>query len=145
VGLRSHKRAWFAAQLLLLPYLLLQPNCFCLPCSICMRRHTCDWRDWGNPVTWIFARPMPANTRLFWKEEGGPLEGAKRVFFNNYDSTIIHASTSSSVWCQRVCGHQGYDNTTRLRNKRNRHNNDSVIGVHDKYAQQTQQRQQAQL
>lgn len=31
----------------------LQPNCFCcsslfLPCSICMRRHTCDWRRLGK-------------------------------------------------------------------------------------------------
>jgi hypothetical protein len=55
--------------------------------------------------------------------------------------TTIHTSTNSSVWCQRVCGHQGYDNTTSLRNKRNRHNYGSVVGVHDKSTQRAQQAQ----
>jgi NADPH-dependent ferric siderophore reductase len=55
--------------------------------------------------------------------------------------TTIHASTSSSVWCQRVCGHEGYDNTSNLRNKRNRHNYGLVIWVHDKSTQRAQQAQ----
>jgi hypothetical protein len=40
-----------------------------------------------------------------------------------------------------VCGHQGYDNTTSLRNKCNRQNYCSVIGVHDKSTQRAQQAQ----
>jgi hypothetical protein len=40
-----------------------------------------------------------------------------------------------------VCGHQGYDNIASLRNKRNRHNYGSVIGVHDKSTQRAQQAQ----
>jgi anaerobic glycerol-3-phosphate dehydrogenase len=37
-----------------------------------------------------------------------------------------------------VCGHQGYDSIASLRNKRNRHNYGSVIGVHDKSTQRAQ-------
>jgi hypothetical protein len=40
-----------------------------------------------------------------------------------------------------MCGHQGYDNTTSLHNKRNRLNYGSVIGVHDKSMERAQQAQ----
>jgi hypothetical protein len=45
------------------------------------------------------------------------------------------------IWRQRVCGHHGHDNTTSLRNKCNKHNYGSVIGVRDKSTQRAQQTQ----
>jgi hypothetical protein len=44
-----------------------------------------------------------------------------------------------------MCDYQGNDNTSNLRNQRNRCSCGLVVGVHDKYMQQAQQAQQAQL
>jgi hypothetical protein len=46
--------------------------------------------------------------------------------------TMLYVSTSSSIWCQRVCGHQNYNKTTSLSNKCSRQSCDSVVKVHDK-------------
>jgi hypothetical protein len=54
---------------------------------------------------------------------------------------ILREYKLQRIWCQCVCSHQGYDNTTNLRNKHNRHNSGSVIGVHDKSTQHAQQAQ----